>query len=148
MAGKRILVVTTVVADEGRLAEELRGLLGDDADVRVVAPAAKLSWLDWLTNDEDEARAEAVEASQRVAAAIGGEASVEIDRASRDSAAAQAVEDALRSFPAEELSVLTRPGKEAGWLEEETVRAAFASTGLPVRHLQLTDEHDRREETR
>jgi hypothetical protein len=139
---RNVLVVTTVVADEAELGSRLRGLLGDDeAVVRVVAPAAKLSWLGWLTNAEDRARAEAREAAERTAEAIGGAADVRVDRASQDSDAAQAVADALRNFPADEIVVLTRPDEDASWLEDEALRASFESFGVPVTHVELPDEH-------
>jgi hypothetical protein len=138
---RNVLVVTTVVADEPTLGERLRPLLSDDADtIHVVAPATKLSWLDWLTNDEDRARAQAREAAERTAEAIGGEADVRIERTSHDSDAGQAVADALRHFPADEIVVLTRPGDDASWLEDEAARASFESFGVPVRHVELAEE--------
>jgi hypothetical protein len=135
-----VLVVTTSAADEAELARALRSEIDEGARVRVVAPAAKLSWLDWLTNDEDRARAEARQAADRTAEAIGGEADVRIDRASHDSDAAQAVDDALRTFQADEIIVLTRPGEDASWFEEEAVRASFESFGVPVRHVELRED--------
>ena len=138
---RNVLVVTTVTADETELGRRLSSLLGDgEPVVRVIAPAAKLSWLDWLTNDEDRARAEAREAADRTADALEGDADVRVDRASQDSDAAQAVADALRNFPADEIVVVTRPDDDASWLEDETVRASFDSFGVPVRHLELPDE--------
>jgi hypothetical protein len=138
---RNVLVVTTVTADETELGRRLSSLLGDgEPVVRVIAPAAKLSWLDWLTNDEDRARADAREAADRTADALEGDADVRVDRASQDSDAAQAVADALRNFPADEIVVVTRPDDDASWLEDETVRASFDSFGVPVRHLELPDE--------
>jgi UDP-N-acetylmuramyl tripeptide synthase len=137
---RNVLVVTTSAPDEADLARELRGLIDEGARVRVVAPAAKLSWLDWLTSDEDRARAEARRAADRTAEAIGGEADVRIDRTSHDSDVAQAVEDALRSFPADEIVVLTRPDEDASWFEEEAVRAAFERFGVPVKHVELPED--------
>jgi hypothetical protein len=139
---RNVLVVTTVVADEAELQEQLREVLGDDiAAVRVVAPAAKLSWLDWLTNDEDRARAEAREAAGRAADAIGGDAEVSVDRTSQDSDAAQAVADALRNFPADQIVLVTRPGEDASWLEDEAARVSFEAFGVPVRHVELAGEN-------
>jgi hypothetical protein len=137
---RNVLVVTTVVADEDELGRELRGLV-DDGEVtfRVVAPATKLSWLDWLTNDEDRARQQAREAAERAADAVGGEAAVRIDRTSQDTDAAQAVADALRNFPADEIVVLTPPDEETGWLDDDAVRASFESFGVPVRHVTLPE---------
>jgi hypothetical protein len=130
---KRTLVVTTVPAEES----SLREALGDADEIHVVAPAADVSFLEWLTNDEDDARREAEDAAERVASAAGDEARVEIDRTSQDTDAAQAIDDALRDFPADEIVAVTRPGDDTTWLEDETVRAALDAHGIPVRHLEL-----------
>lgn len=134
MPGKRALVVTTVAADE----LEVRHQLADADEIRVVAPAAHVSWLGWLTSADDDARREAAEAAERVASAVEGEAEVEIDP-SHDTDAAQAIADALRTFPADEIVVLTRPHEDTTWLEDETVRAALDEHGIPVRHLELAE---------
>jgi hypothetical protein len=134
MAGKRVLVVATVPADE----RQVREALADADEIRVVAPAADLSFVEWLTNDEDDARREAEQAAERVASAVEGEARVEIDRTSEHPDAAQAIDDALRDFPADEIVVLTRPGEDTTWLEDETVRAALDDHGIPVRQLELS----------
>ncbi|HEX7256348.1 MAG TPA: hypothetical protein VF236_10515 [Gaiellaceae bacterium] len=134
MAGKKVLVVATVAADES----QLREALADADEIRVAAPAADVSFLEWLTNDEDEARREAEEAAARVVSAAEGEASVMVDRTSQDTDAAQAIRDALRDFPADEIVVVTRPGDDTTWLEDETVRAALDAHGIPVRHLELS----------
>ena len=135
MAGTRVLVVTTVAADES----ELRGELEGAEEIRVVAPAAKISWLDWLTNAEDDARGEAARAAEQVADALGGETRVEVDRTSENTDAAADVADALRTFPADEIVVLTRAGEDASWLEDEALRASFDAHGIPVRHLALPE---------
>jgi hypothetical protein len=139
---RNVLVVTTVPADEGRFADELKRVTGDDATIRIVAPAARISRLDWLTNAEDDARAEAAEAADRTAAAVGDQSSVQVDTASQDTEPAQAIEDALRSFPADEVVVVTSPNKESTWLEDDTVKAAFERSGLPVRHIELPPSED------
>ena len=127
-------MVTTVSADES----SLREALPDADEIRVVAPAADVSFLEWLTNDEDEARREADEAARRVASAAGDDTRVEIDRTSVSTDAAQAIRDALRDFDADEIVVLTRPGEDSTWLEDETVRAALDAHGIPVRHRELS----------
>ena len=136
---KNVLLVTTVAAGQGELTEELRTAVGaDDANVRIVAPATKVSRLAWLTNDEDDARAEARRAAHDAADAVEA-SSVEIDRTSHDTDAAQAVVDALRSFAADEIVVVTRPGESSSWLDDETVAAAFETSAIPVRRVELAD---------
>jgi hypothetical protein len=131
---KRALVVTTVPAEES----SLREAIPDADEIRVVAPAADVSFLEWLTNDEDEARREADEAAERVASAADGDTKVEIDRTSGTTDAAQAIHDALRDFQADEIVVVTRPGDDSTWLEDQTVRAALDAHGVPVRHRELS----------
>lgn len=128
-----MLVVTTAVADESELRDELAG-----ADrVRVVAPAAKISKLDWLTGAEDDARAEADRAAQTAAEAVLGQAAVEVDPTSQNTDAAQDVEDALRTFDADEIVVVTRAGEDKTWLEDEALQRAVNESGVPVRHIEL-----------
>ncbi len=136
MPGRKVLVVTTVAADESELRDELAGA----DEIRVVAPAAKISWLDWLTNAEDDARREAADTAAQVAAAVGGEARVQVDETSRNTDAAADVADALRTFAADEIVVLTRTGEDSSWLEDEALRASLDAHGVPVRHLELPDD--------
>jgi hypothetical protein len=133
VAGKRVLVVITTVADESELRDELAGA----DEVRVVAPAAKVSRLAWLTGAEDDARVEADRAAQSAAEAALGQASVEVDPTSQNTDAAQDVDDALKTFNPDEVVVVTRTGEESTWLEEETLREVVEKAGVPVRHLEL-----------
>jgi hypothetical protein len=133
VAGQKVLVVTTTVADE----DELRDALAEADEVRVVAPAAKVSRLAWLTGAEDDARAEADRAAQSVAEAAIGQASVEVDPTSQNTDAAQDVDDALRTFHPDAVVVVTRRGEESTWLEDEALRKAVEESGVPVRHLEL-----------
>ncbi|MGH3040132.1 MAG: hypothetical protein ACRDNG_00035 [Gaiellaceae bacterium] len=131
--GKRILVVTTApLRDEG-LHERVQG-----ADVRIVAPAADLSRLDWLANDEDEARDEAADRAELAGRAAAPKAeSVEAEVGDADPV--QAIEDALRTFAADELLLVTRRDEDAGWLEEGSAEEALARFDLPVARL-VVDE--------
>lgn len=126
--------MTTVPADES----SLREAISDADEIRVLAPAADVSFLQWLTNDEDDARREADEAAERVASAAGSETRVEIDRTSESTDAAQMIRDALRDFQADEIVVVTRPGDDSTWLEDETVRGALDAHGIPVHHRELS----------
>jgi adenylate cyclase len=135
MAAKRVLVVTTTVPDE-RVRERLREQIPEDAEVRVVAPATEVSTLDWLTNAEDDARAQAARAAEQTAGALQDESRVEVDRTGQNTDAAENVRDALRQFPADEIVVVTSPGVNESWLEEEAVREALEASGVPVRRLE------------
>jgi GTP-dependent phosphoenolpyruvate carboxykinase len=135
VAGQKVLVVTTTVADE----DELRDALDKADEVRIVAPAAKVSRLAWLTGAEDAARAEADRAAQSAAEAAIGQASVEVDPTSQNTDAAQDVDDALRTFHPDEVVVVTRKGEESTWLEDEALRKAVEESGVPVRHIELND---------
>jgi hypothetical protein len=65
--------------------------------------------------------------------AIEGAASIEVMVGDPDPL--QAIEDALRAFPADELIIVTRPGSEAAWLDEERARESLAPARLPVTQL-------------
>jgi hypothetical protein len=131
MSGKRVLVVATASIEASELRECLRGHAGPDADVRVVAPASDLSPLEWLANDEDEARGEAAEIAGEAKRAVEPEAA-RVETEVGDSDPVQAIEDALRRFPAEEMLVVTRRGDETTWLEKDAAAEASERFGLPV----------------
>lgn len=135
MSSRRLLVVAaSSLVEEEALRETVREHTGGgEADIHIVAPAPRSSWLHRLTGDVDEARAEAEEVAHQAAEAVEGMASVETEVGDPD--LSQAIEDALRGFPAEELIVVTPPGSEAGWLENGGVRETLESFGLPVTYL-------------
>ncbi len=138
MSGKRVLVVPTAPVDDSLLRDRLREHAGADAEVRVVAPASDLSPLEWLASDEDEARGEAAEIARTAEKAVQPEAG-HVDIEVGDSDPVQAIEDALREFPADEVVVVTRPGDEANWLEKDAAEAASERFGLPVTQLVVGD---------
>ena len=49
----------------------------------------------------------------------------------------QAIEDALRTFPADEVLVVTRPEDDASWLEQDSAREARERFGVPVTRLTV-----------
>lgn len=107
--------------------------------MRVVAPASDVSPLQWLASDEDEAREEAAATAEESARAVAPEAQA-TEAEVGDTDPVQAIEDALREFPADEVLVVTRPGDQAGWLEKDTAREAFERFDVPVTHLVVDDE--------
>jgi hypothetical protein len=128
---RKILVVTTADAPDATVESVVRAHAGEDAEVHVVAPASKVSFLQLLAGAIDDARAEAAERAEAAAEAAPGDAHPHVG----DPDPLQAIEDALRMYPADEIVVLTAPEDEASWLESglgERTRERFA---LPVTHL-------------
>lgn len=134
VSAKRLLVVATAPLEEAALRDRVREHAGRDAEVRVVAPASDLSPLEWLATDEDEARGEAAEIGRSAERAIQAEAA-RVETEVGDPDPVQAIEDALRQFPADEVIVVTRPGDDAGCLEKDSAEEASERIGVPVTHL-------------
>lgn len=136
---RRILVVTTAPVEGDALRARVREhAAGEEAELHIVATASDLSPLDWLATDEDEARGEAAERAAGVGEAVAPEAD-EVETEVGDSDPVQAIEDALRTFPADELLLVTRRDDDAGWLEEGAAAEALARFSLPVTHLVVED---------
>ncbi len=134
---RRLLVVATAPVDEETIRGEVRRHSGDEeAEVRVVAPAAELSPLQWLANEEDDARAQAEQRAEETAAAADPEAA-RVETSVGDPDPVQAIEDMLRDFPADELIVVTRRDDEATFLEKDAGEGALERFGLPVTHLTV-----------
>ncbi len=129
---RRILVVTTAPTPEAEVKAVVRAHAGEDAEVHVIAPASKISWLDRLTNAEDDARADAAERAEAASEAVPGE---HVEAHVGDVDPLQAIEDGLRMFPADEVVVLTAPDEDATWLETGLGEQARERFSVPVTHL-------------
>jgi hypothetical protein len=134
---RRLLVVVTTEVADGALRDLVRSRAGDDAEMLVVAPASEISRLDWLTNAEDDARADAAALADKTAKATP---TANVEESVGDSEPLKAIEDALREFPADEIVVVTRPDDQAGWLEEGTGETAQARLPLPVTHVTVAED--------
>ena len=121
----RILVVVTADVDVAEIAQ-LRDLA--DENVRVVAPLAQLSPVQWLTNDDGAEREAAEERTRRVAAAVAPAA----ERTVGDDDVVLAIEDQLREFDADEIWLIMTRGSEANWLETGAYGAAIERFDLPI----------------
>ena len=127
-----------VVANETVVGGELRDLLGSKAegvreDILLVCPALNSKLRTW-TSDEDGARAAAqarLDASLEHLAGMGVRARGEIG----DGDPLQALEDALREFPADEIVVSTHPPGRSNWLEQGVVENARVRFDVPVTHV-------------
>lgn len=131
---RRILVVANETVGGGELRELLgRRAEGVDEEVLVVCPALNSKLHTW-TSDEDGARAaaqERLDASLGRLRAEGVAARGEIG----DGDPLQALEDALRTFPADEIVVSTHPPGRSHWLERGVVDEARMRFDVPVTHV-------------
>jgi nucleotide-binding universal stress UspA family protein len=127
-----------VVANETVGGETLREVIaqkaeGYDEEVLVVTPALNSPLKHWVS-DEDAARAQAQErldeSLERLRAA-GVNARGEIG----DGDPLQAIEDALRTFGADEIIISTHPEGRSHWLERGVVGAARARFAVPITHV-------------
>jgi hypothetical protein len=130
----RVLVVANeTVGGRALLSEIEYRCRGRDSEILVVTPAITSAVKHWLS-DVDEA-IEAAEArradSVRAIRALGLRARGEVG----DSDPNVAIEDALRTFPADEVIISTHPPDRSRWLERGVVQRARDDVELPVTHV-------------
>jgi hypothetical protein len=136
MDRKKLLVVATAPVEPGSLRDAVREYAGDETEIHVLAPASDVSPLQWLASDEDKAREKAAKVASAAAESVEPEASrtgAEVG----DTDPVQAIEDALRTFPADEVLVVTRPEDDASWLEQDSAQEARERFGVPVTRLTV-----------
>jgi hypothetical protein len=137
-----------VIANEtvgGRpLREEIRARAeGYQEEVLVVCPALNSPLKHW-TSDEDQARAAAhkrLNESLRRLEGAGIRAFGEVG----DGDPLQAIEDALRTFGADEVIISTHPPGRSHWLERGVVNAARQRFAVPITHVVVDLEAEREE---
>ncbi len=138
---KRILVVANeTVAGEALRDEIVHRTRGEDADVLVVAPALNTRLRHW-TSDEDRARAEAQARLDASLAALA-EAGVSARGQVGDDDPIQAIDDALRTFGADEIVISTHPPGRSNWLEKDLVRRARDRYDCPIGHVVVDLAHE------
>ena len=133
---QRILVVPTAPIAASVIRARLAEIVEGDVEIEIVAPASEIGRLDWLTNAEDDARADAAVRAVGVAEAMPGNSAVALVG---DTSPVQAIEDALRAWPADRVIVVTRPDEDAGWLESGAGKAAQERFAVPVTHLTIAE---------
>jgi nucleotide-binding universal stress UspA family protein len=124
-AGHRVLVVAVTEAT-AESAERIAELAGSPSDVRVVVPVASQRLDRWLSA-EDEARHEAEARLARAAGTLVA-AGLPVSGSIGDSDPAQALEDELRDFSADEVILLTDE-------DEDPLGKVEARLGLPLRRV-------------
>ena len=141
---KRILVI----ANETVGGEALRNVIrehsaGYTTEVLVVSPALNAPLKHWVS-DEDEAR---VQAHQRLESSLGRlrDAGIEARGEIGDGDPLQAIEDALRTFGADEVILSTHPEGRSHWLERGVVTSARERFAVPITHVVVDLEAEREE---
>ena len=130
----RILVVANETLQGAHLQEEIiRMANGVAEDVFVVCPALNSQVRTW-TSDEDGARELAATRLSATLAALQG-AGIQAHGEIGDGDPLQALEDALRTFPADAIVISTHPVGSSNWLERGIVAAAQARYDVPVTHV-------------
>ena len=141
---RRILVV----ANETVAGHTLRSMILERSlDVReeglVVTPALNSPLKHWVS-DEDDARAAAQERLDASLAKLS-EAGVEARGEVGDGDPLQAMEDALRTFGADEIIISTHPEGRSNWLERGVVEKARERFAVPITHVVVDLEREREE---
>lgn len=143
---RHILVVANETVGGERLRDEIRKRSeGYHEQVLLVCPALNSPIRHWAS-DEDPARAAAhdrLETSLARLRELGIEARGEVG----DGDPLQAIEDALRTFGADEIILSTHPPERSRWLEKGVVDRARQRFAVPITHV-VTDLQAEREEVR
>jgi GABA permease len=129
----RILVVANETVASDALRDAVVARASGGADVLVVAPAL-VGRLGWLSSAEDDARARAaarVEHCLESLRRLGVEAHGRVG----DCDPLRAIEDALRTFAADEVVLATHPPGRSNWLEQGLVERAQELLGVPLHHV-------------
>jgi hypothetical protein len=131
---RRILVIANETVAGRRLRDAIQSAAaGHRANVLVVSPALNSPLKHWVS-DEDEARAAAEQRLRRSVAELellGIDAHGEIG----DADPVQAIEDALRTFGADEIIISTHPEGRSNWLERGVVTSARERFAVPLTHV-------------
>jgi GABA permease len=138
---KRILVVANETVAGRALRGEVVHRAGSDADVLVVCPALNSLLRHWAS-DEDRARAEAQARLDESLGALAGEG-VQARGEVGDADPIQAIDDALRTFGADEIIVSTHPPGRSNWLEKDVIVRARERYDCPISHVVVDLEHER-----
>jgi hypothetical protein len=144
-AGERRILV---VANETLGGQELQRLIEERSrdmptEILVCTPALNSRLRHWAS-DEDGAR---LAAQERLDASLEGLRSLGIDASGEvgDANPLQAMEDALRTFGADEIIISTHPEGRSNWLERGVVEHARERFTVPIRHVVVDLDRERAE---
>jgi hypothetical protein len=144
---KRLLIISPNPVAGENLRDEVKRRAGDaGAEVRLIMPAAEDSKLKHAFGDVDEARAESREQLEHSVKGLDGE-NITVSSAVGDADPLIATEDALGSFAADEILIVTHPDQDAEWFEEDLFERAAERFEPPVVHVELAGNGERLKET-
>lgn len=132
--GRKILAL----AAEPISGEALRSALGngaEGAEVVVVAPALD-TWTRFWMSDSDEAIARAEEVKEESVERLE-EDGVKATGETGESDPLLALQDALATFPAEEIVIFKHGEGSRNWAEEDLVEQARERFAVPVREMEV-----------
>jgi GABA permease len=137
---RQILVVANETVAGRALRGEIVGRAGAGADVLVVCPALNSPIRHWAS-DEDGARAQA---EQRLAASLAALAAEGVEARGEvgDADPVQAIDDALRTFGADEIVISTHPPGRSNWLEKGVIDRARERYRVPITHVVVDLERE------
>jgi hypothetical protein len=108
-----------------------------DVELMVVAPALQSSALRFWLSDADDAIARARETERQTVDRLAQEGVEVDDSETGESDPEQAIQDALRSFPADEILVFTHPEGQQHYREDVDPAELEQRFELPVRRVTV-----------
>jgi hypothetical protein len=144
---RRLLVIANETVGGSELLDRIRELSeGANTEVLVVSPALNTP-LRHLASDEDPARAAAHQRLERSLQRLDQEG-IEARGEVGDGDPLQAIEDALRTFGADQILISTHPEGRSNWLERGVVTGARERFAVPIHHVVVDLEAERELEGR
>ena len=129
----RVLILTSEPISAARLSSALPADLDPkDVEIMVVAPALQSSPIKFWLSDADDAIARAQHTEQETVERLSRDG-LEVDSETGESDPEQAIQDALQTFPADQILVFTHPQGEQRYRENVDVAVLERRFGLPVK---------------
>jgi hypothetical protein len=132
----RILVLATAPVDADRVRTALPDADLEGAEVLVVSPAVNESPVAFWMSDSDEAIAEAESAAEKTAAALR-ERGARARPTTGESEPLLALQDALATFPADQVLVFVRDEDAARYREDDVRGEAERRFDVPVTEITI-----------
>jgi hypothetical protein len=141
-ADRRLLVVADASCSAAGLCNEIHARLAGAVAVHLVVPV-RVSHLHFLTNDEAEERRDA-EQTMLIVVGLLQQRKISASGSVGSDKPLESMTDALGTFPATHVLLVTPPAAESYWLERDLLAKARALIELPVtRAIVAVDQPER-----